>query len=105
MSSPAQTPSPTTAGLSSLARATNLAKERLQQCLMPPPAPRASPAVAKKGPRAAEVLDEDEWTLRLEQIVERDYLPDLTKLKARLDWLEATRRRVRHSRVCLEDSL
>jgi len=89
------TPSPKAAGLSSLARATNLAKERLQQCLMPPPAPRASPAVSAKKrpvPRAAEVLDEDEWTLRLEQIVERDYFPDLTRLKARLDWLEATRR-------------
>jgi hypothetical protein len=77
-------------GLSNLQRATHLATSRLQHyALMPPPAPRPA-SVAKRA--AAEVLDEDEWTLRLEQIVERDYFPDLTKLKARLDWLEATRR-------------
>ena len=51
---------------------------------MPPPAPRP----ARK---RAEVLDEDEWTARLEGIITRDYLPDIPKLKDKLEWLEATR--------------
>jgi len=51
---------------------------------MPPPAPRP----ARK---RAEVLDEDEWTARLEGIITRDYFPDIPKLKDKLEWLEATR--------------
>jgi protein DGCR14 len=51
---------------------------------MLPPPPRA--------PRtAAAVLEEDEWTLYLEEIIERDFFPDLAALKNRLDWLQASR--------------
>eukprot|EP00241_Pyramimonas_parkeae_P010090 CAMPEP_0114256920 /NCGR_PEP_ID=MMETSP0058-20121206/18439_1 /TAXON_ID=36894 /ORGANISM="Pyramimonas parkeae, CCMP726" /LENGTH=109 /DNA_ID=CAMNT_0001371577 /DNA_START=290 /DNA_END=615 /DNA_ORIENTATION=- len=70
------------------------------QSLMPPPPSKAMcaslvaadpPATLSKTPegRPQNVLDEDEWTMRMEQIVERDYYPDLPKLKDRLEWLEA----------------
>ncbi|TKY57491.1 DGCR14-like protein [Spatholobus suberectus] len=35
------------------------------------------------------VLDEDTYVEALEKIVERDYFPDISKLRDRLDWLEA----------------
>ena len=47
---------------------------------MPPP-----PARARGGPA---VLDEDEWTDRIEAIVQRDFFPDLPKLQSRLEWLQ-----------------
>ncbi len=55
--------------------------------LMPPPPPRPPAALA----RPATVLEEDEWTMYLEEIIERDFFPDLSKLKNRLDWLQASR--------------
>jgi protein DGCR14 len=59
---------------------------------MPPPASRVAGATTLTRRAAPQrVLDEDEWTLCLEEIVERDYFPDLPRLKNRLDWLEATR--------------
>jgi len=39
-----------------------------------------------KNPR---VLDEDTYVEALEKIIERDYFPDISKLRDRLDWLEA----------------
>ena len=53
--------------------------------LMPPPAPR------QQRVRKQVVLDEDEYTARLEKIITRDYFPDVPKLKNKLEWLEATR--------------
>ena len=41
--------------------------------------------------RAAQVLDEDVYTDSMEAIIERDYFPDLPKLRNKLDWLEALR--------------
>ncbi|CAL0315941.1 unnamed protein product [Lupinus luteus] len=35
------------------------------------------------------VLDEDSYVEALEKIIERDYFPDISKLRDRLDWLEA----------------
>lgn len=35
------------------------------------------------------VLDEDTYVEALEKIIERDYFPDISKLRDRLDWLEA----------------
>lgn len=35
------------------------------------------------------VLDEDTYAEALEKIIERDYFPDISKLRDRLDWLEA----------------
>jgi len=49
--------------------------------LMPPPPPRRAPTV----------LQEDEWTLLLEEIIERDFFPDLAALRSRLEWLQASR--------------
>jgi Nuclear protein Es2 len=51
---------------------------------MAPPPPR-------QPSRPTTVLDEDEWTLYLEEIIERDFFPDLARLKNRLDWLQASR--------------
>ncbi|XP_050381617.1 uncharacterized protein LOC126798650 [Argentina anserina] len=39
------------------------------------------------------VLDEDTYVAVLEKIIERDFFPDLTKLRDRLDWLEAIKTR------------
>lgn len=50
--------------------------------LMLPPAPRP------KRKREVAVLDEDEWTDKLEAIIQRDYFPDLPKLESQLEWLE-----------------
>lgn len=62
------------------------------QQLMPPPPPRA-PGVTllQHAPPPPRVLDEDEYTMHLEEIIERDFFPELPRLKNRLDWLEATR--------------
>ena len=50
--------------------------------LMLPPAPRS------KRKREKVVLDEDDWTDKLEAIIQRDYFPDLPKLESQLEWLE-----------------
>ena len=50
--------------------------------LMLPPAPRP------KRKREVVVLDEDDWTDKLEAIIQRDYFPDLPKLESQLEWLE-----------------
>lgn len=48
---------------------------------MPPPAPRAPKQEIK-------VLDEDEWTEKIEAIIQRDYFPDVPKLENKLEWLQ-----------------
>lgn len=45
-----------------------------------------TPRVRSK--RKTEVLDEDEWTRQIESIVERDFFPDLPKLRNKLEWLQ-----------------
>lgn len=49
-----------------------------------------STSVSRKRHRPA-VLDEDTYVAAIEKIIERDFFPDLTKLRDRLDWLEAVR--------------
>ncbi|XP_059282156.1 uncharacterized protein LOC132035976 [Lycium ferocissimum] len=39
------------------------------------------------------VLDEDTYVAAIEKIIERDFFPDIPKLRDRLDWLEAVRTR------------
>ncbi|KAL5865374.1 hypothetical protein ACOSQ3_002888 [Xanthoceras sorbifolium] len=41
--------------------------------------------------KRTKVLDEDTYVAAIENIIERDYFPDLSKLRDRLEWLQATR--------------
>ncbi|KAF5202735.1 Dgcr14-like protein [Thalictrum thalictroides] len=41
--------------------------------------------------RQSNVLDEDTYVASIEKIIERDFFPDIPKLRDRLDWLEAVR--------------
>ncbi|KAF5741385.1 protein DGCR14 [Tripterygium wilfordii] len=41
--------------------------------------------------KKATVLDEDTYVAAIEKIVERDFFPDISKLRDRLDWLEAVK--------------
>lgn len=41
--------------------------------------------------RRYKVLDEDTYVAAIEKIIERDFFPDIHKLRDRLDWLEAVR--------------
>ncbi len=36
------------------------------------------------------VLDEDDWTDRIEAIIERDFFPDIPKMQNKLEWLQAS---------------
>ena len=53
--------------------------------LMPPP-PARPPAASQ-----VTVLDEDEWTEKIEGIIRRDFFPDVPKLENKLEWLQAVR--------------
>jgi len=60
---------------------------------MPPPPPRTSHAhlllkPGEDGP-PKQVLDEDEYVAHIEAIVERDYFPDIPKLRSQLEWEQA----------------
>ena len=53
---------------------------------MPPPPARRG----QKRQHEETLLDEDEWTDRIEAIIQRDYFPDLPKLQNKLEWLQAS---------------
>ncbi|KAL8150983.1 hypothetical protein V2J09_020791 [Rumex salicifolius] len=53
-----------------------------------PTTAKGTPISSKK---KATVLDEDTYVATIEKIIERDYFPDIPKLRDRLDWLEAVR--------------
>jgi protein DGCR14 len=48
----------------------------------------APPSRQPKRKREQKVLDEDDWTDKLEAIIQRDYFPDIPKLESELEWLE-----------------
>ena len=56
--------------------------QKLTSGLMLPP-----PARPAKRKRPQTILEEDEWTAKLEAIIQRDYFPDIPKLESELEWL------------------
>uniref|UniRef100_A0A1J3K2N2 Protein DGCR14 n=1 Tax=Noccaea caerulescens TaxID=107243 RepID=A0A1J3K2N2_NOCCA len=57
--------------------------------------PRSSSSeITPRNPRKRmRVLDEDAYVEAIEKIIERDYFPDISKLKDRLDWIQAVKTR------------
>ncbi|KAI5340130.1 PREDICTED: DGCR14 [Prunus dulcis] len=56
--------------------------------------PRSSAQITSRNPRGhPTVLDEDTYVDAIEKIIERDFFPDISKLRDRLDWLEAIKTR------------
>jgi protein DGCR14 len=47
---------------------------------------------ATAGSPGHKVVDEDTFTAHIEKIIQRDFFPDLPKLSAQLDWIEAKKR-------------
>ncbi|OWM79758.1 splicing factor ESS-2 homolog [Punica granatum] len=57
-----------------------------------PANPSNSSSITPRNPRKRSmVLDEDTYVAAIEKIIERDFFPDISKLRDRLDWLEAIR--------------
>lgn len=54
-----------------------------------------SSSITPKNPsrKRSRVLDEDSYVAAIEKIIERDFFPDISKLRDRLDWLEAVKTR------------
>ncbi|XP_059452156.1 uncharacterized protein LOC132182823 [Corylus avellana] len=52
---------------------------------------RNSDSTTTRNPKSQnpKVLDEDSYVAAIEKIIERDFFPDISKLRDRLDWLEA----------------
>ncbi|KAF8019019.1 hypothetical protein BT93_H3790 [Corymbia citriodora subsp. variegata] len=55
------------------------------------PTPSAAAAAPPNPRKRPAVLDEDTYVSAIEKIIERDFFPDISKLRDRLDWLEAIR--------------
>ncbi|KAL0421167.1 UNVERIFIED_CONTAM: Splicing factor ESS-2 [Sesamum latifolium] len=55
----------------------------------------------RKRRRGPTVLDEDAYVAAIEKIIERDFFPDISKLRDRLDWLQAVRS---HDPVLIRDA-
>ncbi|CAF1936025.1 BnaC05g52220D [Brassica napus] len=55
---------------------------------------RTSSKIPPRNPRKRmRVLDEDAYVAAIEKIIERDYFPDISKLRDRLDWIQAVKTR------------
>lgn len=56
------------------------------ELMPPPPPPPPGRALKRKG---ISVLEEDEYTSSIETIIERDFFPEIPKLKNQLEWVRA----------------
>ncbi|KAI5683210.1 hypothetical protein M9H77_04438 [Catharanthus roseus] len=52
---------------------------------------QSNTTIAIRKSKRPKVLDEDTYVAAIEKIIERDFFPDIPKLRDRLDWLEAVR--------------
>ena len=59
-----------------------------------PPDPNSIKALTKKATkRNIKVLDEDEYVQKVEKIIEKDFFPELDRLKAQSEYIEAADRK------------
>ncbi|EPS68545.1 hypothetical protein M569_06220, partial [Genlisea aurea] len=76
-------------GLSTPSPAPSLSTDEKRPLSLHPPSD--SDLTASKRRRKSIVLDEDIYVASIEKIIERDFFPDIPKLRDRLDWIQAIR--------------
>jgi hypothetical protein len=58
-----------------------------------PPDPSTLKALSKRPNKRVRVLDEDEYVEKVEKIIEKDFFPELERLNAQTEYIEAAERK------------
>ena len=58
-----------------------------------PPDPSTLKALSKRPSKRIKVLDEDEYVKKVEKIIERDFFPELDRLNAQTEYIDAAERK------------
>ena len=58
-----------------------------------PPDPSTIKALSKRPTKRIKVLDEDEYVHKVEKIIERDFFPELERLNAQTEYIDAAERK------------